>query len=252
MCPSNRGEGYGANRMSDFLAPLPSDAVTTIEGAIDQMRLVADALPAADGLACFNRMYLVVTENVLNEVTATQMFEDARFMSRLDVNFANLYFGAIADFQDSRDAAPRCWRELLENRADVHIAPMEFAMAGMSAHINHDLPIAVVATCHDLSTAPEQGPHAVDFERVNALLDALDQRIRESFETGLLLELDRRAAGLENLAGGFAIGVARRAAWEDALALWHLRWDRRLTRDFEDGLDDAASIVGRSLLQPRP
>ena len=238
------------NVMSDFLPPLPSRTVTTIEDAIEQMRWVSNALPAADGLACFNRMYLVVTENVLNEVTATTMFEDAPFMSRLDVNFANLYFGAIGEYEDSPDTAPRCWRELLENHDDGHIAPMEFAMAGMSAHINHDLPIAVVATCEDLSTAPEEGSHAVDFERVNALLDSLDQTIRESFETGVLLELDREAAGLENLAGSFAIGAARRAAWESALALWNLRWDRRLTRDYEDGLDDAATIVARSLMRP--
>jgi hypothetical protein len=238
--------------MSDFLASLPSRTVATIGDAIDQMRWISDALPAADGLACFNRMYLVVTENVLNEVTATEMFEEPAFMSRLDVNFANLYFGAIGTYKDCPDAAPRCWRELLENRDHGHIAPMRFAMAGMSAHINHDLPIAVVATCKDLNTAPKEGSHAVDFERVNALLDTLDERIRESFEAGVLLELDRKAAELENLAGSFAIGAARRAAWESALALWHLRWERRLTRDYEDGLDDAASIVARSLMLPLP
>ena len=41
---------------------------------------------------------------------------------------------------------------MLANRSETHIAPMQFALAGMNAHINHDLPMAVVKTCEDLAT----------------------------------------------------------------------------------------------------
>ncbi len=85
---------------------------------------------------------------------------------------------------------------------------------------------------------------------MNSLLGALDQQIRESFETGVLLDLDRRAAGLENLVGGFAIDRAREAAWVSARALWRLRHDDRLSREYADGLDDVAAAAGRSLLVP--
>ena len=45
------------------------------------------------------------------------------------------------------------------------IEPVQFALAGMNAHINHDLPLAVVSTCSALATAPEVGPHFADWRR---------------------------------------------------------------------------------------
>jgi len=214
------------------------------------MTSISEALPPTDGLACFNRMYLIVTEKVLSEVSTGGFFGDPVFMSHLDVVFVNLYLEAIDGFRAKPSTAPRCWSELLANRSDTHIAPMQFALAGMSAHINHDLPIAVVKTCEDLDTAPEQGAHAADFDKVNKILGALDQQIRESFETGVILDLDREAAGLENLIGGFAIDATRATAWVNALALWHLRHDSWLSREYTDGLDAAAALAGRSLMVP--
>jgi hypothetical protein len=37
------------------------------------------------------------------------------------------------------------------------IEPVQFALAGMNAHINHDLPLAMVSTCTALGTAPDVG-----------------------------------------------------------------------------------------------
>src|SRR5438874_2346293 len=86
------------------------------------------------------------------------------------------------------------------------VIPMQFALAGMNAHINRHLSLAVVTACRDLGTAPENGSHEADFDKVNRLLAALDAQIRQSFESGLILELDQRAAAeLENLVGNFGI-----------------------------------------------
>jgi hypothetical protein len=238
--------------MDDALAilDLPSGGVSSIQEAITLMTSISEALAPTDGLACFNRMYLIVTEKLLSEVSTGAFFGDPVFMSHLDVVFVNLYLAAVDDFQAQPPTAPRCWSELLADRSDTHIAPMQFALAGMSAHINHDLPIAVVRTCQDLGTAPEQGTHAADFDKVNKVLGALDQQIRESFETGVLLDLDRMAAGLENLVGNLAIDAARGTAWVNALALWRLRHDSWLSKEYTDGLDVAAALAGRSLMEP--
>ena len=195
-------------------------------------------------------MYLIVTEQVRSAVSTAAAFGDPTFMSHLDVVFVNLYLEAIDGFRADPPTAPRCWSALLSRRADPHVAPMQFALAGMSAHINHDLPIAVTTACADLGTAPEDGTHAADYDRVNRLLASLDQPIRESFESGAILELDRRAAGLENLVGDWAIDTARQAAWVSAEALWHLRHDHWLAKEYADGLDDAAALAGRSLMVP--
>ena len=52
-------------------ASLPAlDApVTSVAGAITCMEAIEAALPAADGIACFNRMYLNVTRQVNSELS---------------------------------------------------------------------------------------------------------------------------------------------------------------------------------------
>lgn len=232
------------------LPNLPTGPVSSIDEAVVQMTRISAALPVTDGLACFNRMYLLVTEKVRAEVAVGNFFGDPAFMSHLDVVFANLYFGAIHAFGGTPPSAPRCWSELFAVRSDPHIAPMQFALAGMNAHISHDLPLAVVKACEDLDTAPDECTHASDYEKVNALLGALDQQIRESFETGSILDLDRRAAGLENLLDNFGIDTARRLAWLNATALWALRHEGTLARDYSEGLDDTAAIANRALVAP--
>lgn len=232
------------------LPDLPYGPVSSIVGAVTVMTSISEALPSTDGLACFNRMYLIVTETVLSEVSSGTVYGDPTFIAHLDVVFANLYLEAIAASRVEPSGAPRCWNELLANRSDPHIAPMQFALAGMSAHINHDLPIAVVKTCEDLDTAPDLDTHAADFDKVNKVLGRLDQQIRESFETGVILDLDRRAAGLENIVGNLAIDAARETAWVNALALWRLRHDAWLSREYTDSLDLAAALAGRSLMVP--
>ena len=44
--------------------PVPDVPVTTVAGVIARMEAIGGALPAGDGLACFNRMYLEVTQQV--------------------------------------------------------------------------------------------------------------------------------------------------------------------------------------------
>ena len=45
-------------------SPSQSGPVTSIAEAIARMKAIDAATPASDGLACFNRMYLAVTEAV--------------------------------------------------------------------------------------------------------------------------------------------------------------------------------------------
>jgi hypothetical protein len=60
-------------------------------------------------------------------------------MSQLDVTFAGLYFDAVEAAGDPA-AVPLAWRPLIEERGQPAIEPIQFALAGMNAHINHDLP----------------------------------------------------------------------------------------------------------------
>ena len=237
--------------MSDALPALPSRPATSIAEVIDRMVTIGAALPVTDGVACFNRLYLIVTSEIEARI-GRGFYRDPAFIAHLDVVFANLYFAAIDDWNRNRRAVPRSWAVLVRRRQDDDLAPLQFALAGMNAHINRDLPIAVVETCRQLGTAPEEGDHEADYDKVNKLLGDLEPAIQESFEEGILLELDRHFAGIDNLAATFSIQAAREVAWNNALALWHLRGARLVSRAFLDNLDRLVAFAGRSLLLPLP
>ena len=102
--------------------PAPDVPVTSLAGAIARMEAIGSALPAGDGLACFNRMYLDVTSQV-NSQLGQGFYADPAFMTQLDVMFANLYFTA-ADMAGNPAALPLAWRPLVERRGGDRTGPV--------------------------------------------------------------------------------------------------------------------------------
>ena len=226
---------------------LPLDVpVTSVTEAIARMEAIEAALPAADGLACFNRMYLEVTRQV-NSRLGQGFFGDPAFMTYLDVAFANLYFAA-AGAVSTPAAVPLAWRPLAEQRATPGIEPVQFALAGMNAHISHDLPVALVSTCTALGSAPDDSPHFADYQKVDQLLDAAEQSVRQSFETAAELAVDRHLCAVENLIGNWPINSARDLAWNNCLLLWAVRDDAFARGALLDTLAASTAFASRMLL----
>ena len=226
--------------------PVPDAPAVSVAEAIARMEAIAAALPAGDGLACFNRMYLDVTRQV-NSQLGQGFFADPAFMARLDVAFANLYFAA-AGTASIPAAVPLAWRPLVTRRAVAGIEPVQFALAGMNAHINHDLPLAVVSTCTALGTAPDAGPHFADYQKVDQLLDAAEQSIRQSFESAAERAADRRLAAVASLIATWTITSARDLAWNNCLLLWAVR-DNPIARGlFLDTLATSTALASQMLL----
>jgi hypothetical protein len=220
--------------------------VVSVAGAIARMEAIEAALPAADGLACFNRMYLDVTRQV-NSRLGEGFFADPAFMTRLDVTFANLYLAA-ADTAGNPAAVPLAWRPLAERRATAGIEPVQFALAGMNAHINHDLPLALVSTCTALATAPEAGSHLADYQKVDQLLDAAEQSVRQSLETAAELAADRHLRAVADLVANWTINSARDLAWNNCLLLWAIRDDQVARGLFLTTLAASTALASRMLL----
>lgn len=226
--------------------PVPDTPVGSVTGAIARMEAIEAALPAADGLACFNRMYLDVTRQV-NSRLGQGFFADPAFMARLDVTFANRYFAAVGAAADPA-AVPLAWRPLAERRAVAGIEPVQFALAGMNAHINHDLPLAVVSTCTALATAPDAGSHFADYQKVDQLLDAAEQSVRQSLESAAELAVDRHLCAVADLTANWTINSARDLAWNNCLLLWAMRDDRVARGLFLDTLAASTALASRMLL----
>ncbi|MEU6480192.1 DUF5995 family protein [Streptomyces sp. NPDC047017] len=217
----------------------------TVDAVVTRMRGLAAALPERDGIAVFNRVYLTVTEEVDRRLTAGR-FADPRGASALDVRFAERYLAAV-DAPEARHA-PACWRPLLQLRRHPGVRPLQFALAGVNAHIGHDLALAVVDTCHALECEPAalEG----DFDRVGELLVALEERVREDLMPGP--DLLQIADPLTHLLGAWSLEAARDAAWSAARALWALRGLPGLAGEFAQRLDAAAGFAGRMMLTPLP
>jgi hypothetical protein len=209
--------------------PSPAPAATTIAEVIARMKAIDAELPASDGVACFNRMYLEVTVGVGNQVDQGQ-FADPAWVSRLDVIFANRYFAAVDSLSGPASGQPAAWRPLLDARGRSGVEPIQFALAGMNVHINHDLPLSVVATCSELKTSPIDGSHHHDYQQIDKLLDAAEQSVRESFEPADLRGADHHVAAVTNLVCNWSLNEARDIAWDTALGLWAAH-DHRLTTD---------------------
>jgi hypothetical protein len=212
------------------------------------MQAIDAVLPATDGVACFfNRMYLGITESV-QQSTQTGSFADPVYVAALDVAFANFYFAAVDALSGPPTGWPVAWQPLLASRQSPGIESIQFALAGMNAHINHDLPLAVVATCAELNSAPADGSHLADYQKVDVLLDSAEQTVRESFEPPDIRDVDEHVARVLNLVANWSINSARDVAWDNAVALWDIR-DHALATDlFTSALARMVAMASRVLL----
>jgi hypothetical protein len=210
------------------------------------MEMIGASLPENDGLACFNRMYLEVTQLVSAQLDVA-FFADPAFVNTLDVTFANLYFDAVNAAGQSA-AVPLAWRPLIDQRARPGIEPIQFALAGMNAHISHDLPLAVVETCTALGSPPTAGDHYADYQKVDSLLDAEEESVRQSFENAAELAADRHLSAVANLVANWSINNARDVAWVHALVLWELRDQPAVVQMLQDALAATVALSSRLLL----
>ncbi|MCW2757250.1 MAG: hypothetical protein JWO46_996, partial [Nocardioidaceae bacterium] len=114
---------------------------TTIDEVLERLAAIDAAHPVTDGVATFNRMYRQVTL-LVTEAVGEHRFRAGAFLDRLDVNFGNLYFRSY-EASVTGAAIPPAWLPLFEARDKPDTHPIQFALAGMNAHISHDLAFAV-------------------------------------------------------------------------------------------------------------
>ena len=225
--------------------------VRSIDEVIAIMQAIDHELPDTDGVKWFNRLYLRVTISVGNAV-GTRTFHDTAFMSTLDVIFANLYFSALAAGSADPGRAPSAWRPLLETRHQPGIARIQFALAGMTAHINRDLPDGIVQSFLAMGGDPITADlREQDFDSINDILERVENEVKGEFAVGVVGAVDRLGGPVDDAVAMWKVRAARSAAWTNAQVLWGLRAIPRLRDRFFDRLDGLVGMTGRGLLLPR-
>lgn len=225
--------------------PVPTGQPTSVDDVIAQLRAIDQRLSASDGVAAFNRMYLKVTELVLTRIGGG-VFTNPAFVTRLDAVFAGLYLHQVSA---SGAALDKAWAPLFEGRGLAR-EPIQFALAGMNAHINHDLPIALVRTCRQLGLTLHTPGVRTDYDSVTGILAEIQEEVRQSFLQGIVLEADRDLAPVVTLVGNWSIAKAREAAWVTAQTLWELDSVPVVQTEFLATLSSSVGMASRFLLTP--
>jgi hypothetical protein len=213
---------------------------TTLDTVVDAM--AARRFDDGDGVRYFHEVYTDVTRAVAQRVAAGG-FEDLPFMVALDVEFAGLYLQAL----DAPATAPRAWRVLFDRRRDK-LAPLRLALAGMNAHINRDLAVALDTTWTRLGGSLDRNsPRCRDYLAINDILSAR----MASAKVELFSRIDRIADAalgpVDDLLEVWSITAARDNAWSAGVALHKLGPGEAKDAALQ-AIDRTASLIGRLLL----
>jgi hypothetical protein len=214
---------------AQLLQIVTTAAPATILDVLGVMQKIDDLLPNNDGLKWFNLLYLKVTEKVDTKPPANG-WEDEAWLTLLDVVFAKFYFAAIAGALGQSVNTPSSWLALFEARNRLNVDRIQFALAGMNAHINHDLALALLQTDDDLKLRPGlNSPEHDDYETVNGLLENVLPSALQVLATGIVGEIAQDTGKIGRFLAIWNVRVARDLAWDFAdhlrgLMGYRVRW----------------------------
>jgi hypothetical protein len=184
----------------------------TISAVLARMQHRIDALPT--DLAhrrIFANTYLRTTGAVGAAIDDAR-FEDPSWVERWDVVFADLFLDAHDADRDGRAIdVPWPWRLAFDAPADL--PPLRHVLLGINAHVNYDLPQALLAVISDEEFADPVliGRRKRDHERIDAVLAS-----RVAAENGLLgplSVLDRLLRPLNQASSKRFLREARAKVW---------------------------------------
>jgi hypothetical protein len=223
----------------------------SVGGVLALMHALEQALPPRDGVRAFLTLYRAVTEDVHALVGPAGEYGDPRFVRWLDVVFAGRFFRALRDAGRRPASVSKAWEPVFEARRRRKVAPIQFALAGMNAHINRDLPLALVQTWRARRIEPSRASvQYEDYMRLNALLEQTEERVKAELLTGALGHVDRSLGRVDDAIAMWKVSRARECAWVNAETLWALRVLPEASRAHALALDRLVGLAGRGLLRP--
>lgn len=225
-------------------------------GAVEEVLHVLSSLEdvlAGSGhpAAGFHHLYVATTTKVATRLAAG-VFEAPAFICALDARFAVRYLAAVRAMAIGAEV-PRSWRVVLDPRDGASV--LARAAAGINAHINFDLPFALLAALRSLDPSPtafpaETRPEYRDYLQVNEIFyELLPQALDFTVGRVGFLAWLYRLAGVRDDAEEL-IELARRLAW---LVCENHLWpvtDADALRRREGRLDWLVSGLGAEMLGP--
>jgi Family of unknown function (DUF5995) len=207
-------------------APLATAAACSrmIESLIDRMQALLGPLEAADDpRQYFHATYLRTTIAASEEIRRGG-FLDADWVERWDVAFADFYLDALEIARAGR-LPSRPWQ--IAFGAPRDLPALRHVLLGMNAHINFDLPQAIVAVIDDsefddsaLLARREADHETIDRVLASRISAEEDELVRISGPGPLL---DRMLRPLSRLGTQRFLRESRKKVWANAFALSRAR-----------------------------
>jgi hypothetical protein len=238
--------------MAELLSGHPDDVPAVVD-QLTKMQDILERVPplyAGNPLAEFNKLYLRVTETVLERLYSGG-FADPAFLSRLDVEFAARYFDAIRQWGDASSCCPRVWKVLFGRISGPVLESSPSAAAGVNAHLNFDLPFALVTTFDHRGCDPiDDGDQHRDYLQINDIFAEAVPGLRRGYLDKWQLLIDTMNGDLDDVWQGETADYTRNVAWRNSQKLWGVRHDLAGLAKERDRLDGNAAALGRLLLSP--
>lgn len=151
-------------------------------------------------------------------------FEEPEWVERWDVAFADLYLAALDLDAAGHRGVPRPWRLAFD--APASLPPLRHVLFGINAHINYDLPQALLAVISDDDFAHPAvlARHARDHERIDGVLSG--RVAAEDHELGASSTrtvVDRLLQPLNRLSSKRFLREARQKVWHNTVELQRAR-----------------------------
>jgi hypothetical protein len=169
-------------------------------------------------LSTYQRTTMAVGERV-----ATAFFEDPGWVERWDVAFASLYLTALDHELTGEDTVPRPWR--LAFTAPPDLPPLRHVLLGINAHVNYDLPQALLAviSVEDFADRLLMERRRRDHERIDRVLASRVGAEDEELTAGGVTFLDRLLTPLNRLGSKRFLREARQKVWHNTFELHEAR-----------------------------
>ena len=183
------------------------------------------------------------------------LFEDPDWVTRWDVDFADLYLAALEAHRRDPASAAAPWRRAFG--ADPGLPPEAHVLLGMNAHINYDLPQSLIRMIDpaDFASAPLLARRGRDHARIDDVLasrvGAEDVALQRA--GGRRTRLDRVLTPANRRASRLFLRESRRKVWANTAVLHRARTDgpAAYARALAD-LEAASAQRVADLLRPGP
>ncbi len=194
-----------------------------IDDVIERMTVLADELRRdGDARLAFHATYLRTTQAVAAALRAGA-FEDTDWVDRWDVAFARLYLDAL-DADRRGDPVPEPWAvAFAAAAAQPDLRAVRHVLLGMNAHINYDLPQALLAVISDAEfgdpevLARREADHRQIDEVLAVRVGAEDAELQQT-EPAATWQ-DRVLQPLNRIATRRFLRESREKVWANALEL---------------------------------